>query len=1219
VRDAAGVARVLALDQWRRWKAGERISAENYLGRFPQVATDAEAALELIYGEMLVREELGERPTEEEYLTRFPQWAAGLQQQLQLHRDLDGGTAGSAPLSVSGEPTWVMGRGKVEDIPPAPPAIPGYQIVEVLGRGAMGVVYKALHLRLGRTVALKIVLAGGHASPTDLVRFLTEAELAARLRHPNTVQVYDIGSHQGLPYFTLEYIDAGTLAGRLKGQPVLPREAAAFLVPLAAAVEHAHRHGVIHRDLKPANVLLQRKSESRNPTSEAEPSDGGPPLSTFEPKIADFGLAKLAGAGPGLTTTGTALGTPSYMAPEQATGKGQEVGPSADVYALGAILYEMLTGRPPFVGATSMDTLTLVIHQEPVPPARLQPGVPRDLDTICLQCLQKTPAKRYASVRALAADLGRFLEGRPILARRASRLERGWRWCRRNPALAASTALAALLLVAVTVVSTTAAFRLDFALQQKAEAERKARLREAEALVGQAHGTRLSGRPGRRFEALEALGKAAAIGRELGQPTAWFDRLRNEAIAALALTDLHITQEFDGFPDGTVRMELSDDFEMYARTTDKGACTICRVADDSELASLPELGEPAQVRFGKGRFLGLRGTKTRRFQLWDLTGPKPSLRLEKNDDKSPVTNWTFHPDGRLLALAKGSDPDRGGAGSIEIYDVATGACVRRLEAKETGHLLFHPDAPFLATSSYFTRGIWLYDLRNGAALTPIVPPWREGVGLGAWSPNGQTLTVCAGDSDMIQQYAFDATAPALRPIGPPMIAEPRQGGSCIAYNPQGDRFVRRGWSGHVDLFDAISGQRLFSTPSFAWASEGYLCFERAGQRLAAARVGDRQQRVGLWSVADAREYRALVLTGKGVVDLGFEPATHPGNRLAALGLKSGGVALFDLQTGRELTHLPIGDRDKRHTSVSFDGTGNLLTNSFEGFFRWPLRPDPANASRLLVGPPEKLPFKPGNRNIATSNDGRVIAQSMWSGYGMAEFAGGWILHPGFPTPRWVEAGSSFGRCSVSPDGRFVGFSDVNGGSVKVYTADNAKCVWQSPSGKGSHCRFSPDGRWLATDADGGRLYAVGSWERGPQLGPGIPWDLTREFAVMGQRNGIYRLVELATGRELASLEEPERNDGQAALTPDGSKLVVTAKDGLRVWDLRRIRQELDELGLDWTGSPHPPATAPQSEPSQQGDAGTNKSLQLSPNQANPAGFGRRIFEKTRNPWFFRVV
>jgi serine/threonine-protein kinase len=334
------------------------------------------------------------------------------------------------------------------------PEVEGYQVLAELGRGGMGVVYKARQTKLNRIVALKMVLAGAHAGTDQLARFYTEAEAVAHLQHPNIVQIYEVGEHSGLPYFSLEYVDGGSLSERIGGKPQPVEEAAGQVAALAQAMAYAHEHGIIHRDLKPANVLLTR--------------DG-------QPKITDFGLAKRLESDSSQTKSGTLMGTPNYMAPEQARGEVKEVGPLADVYALGVILYEMLTGRTPFLGSSILDTLQQVRNHEPVPPSRLQPKVPRDLETICLKSLEKDPAKRYTTAGTLADDLYRFLAGEPILARPVSAPERLWRWCLRNKRVAALSAAVLLLLVSLAIGSTTAAFvvsrQAEQVRQQKVAAE----------------------------------------------------------------------------------------------------------------------------------------------------------------------------------------------------------------------------------------------------------------------------------------------------------------------------------------------------------------------------------------------------------------------------------------------------------------------------------------------------------------------------------------------------------------------------------------------------------------------------------------------------------------------------------------------------------------------------------------------------------------------------
>ncbi len=287
-----------------------------------------------------------------------------------------------------------------------------YEIIDELGRGGMGVVYKAQELRLKRNVALKVILAGGHAGRVELARFQTEAEAVARLKHQNVVQIYEVGEHDGLPFLALEYCAGGCLEDRIDDAPLSLRESAELTATLSDAVEHAHQAGVIHRDIKPGNVLFD--------------GDG-------TPKITDFGLAKQLGDDDSYTRTGSIMGSIGYMSPEQASGHTREVKAATDIYALGSVLYRLLAGRVPFEGSTDIETLHMVINAAPVPIRRLRPSCPSDLETICLKCLEKNPASRYARASELGADLRRFLNGEPIHARPATPLEQLINWARRNP------------------------------------------------------------------------------------------------------------------------------------------------------------------------------------------------------------------------------------------------------------------------------------------------------------------------------------------------------------------------------------------------------------------------------------------------------------------------------------------------------------------------------------------------------------------------------------------------------------------------------------------------------------------------------------------------------------------------------------------------------------------------------------------------------------------
>jgi eukaryotic-like serine/threonine-protein kinase len=476
----------------RRLWAGEACCAEDLLAALPSLAGQEDLALELIYTEFGLRERLGQAPSAEEWCRRFPRWAGRLRRLLEVHREL-----GTGPVAATFRADTPGGSGR-PGAGAAGPAVPGYEVLEVLGRGGMGVVYKARQVRLNRVVALKMILAGSHAGPHDLHRFRLEAEAVAQLQHPNIVQIHEAGEYAGHLYLALELVPGGSLDRHLAGKPQPARAAAELVETLARAVDYAHARGIVHRDLKPANVLLQRaevrsqRSEVRGQRSEdrgqKEGTDRSPlltsdlcPLSSdLCPRITDFGLAKWLGdsaAGP--TCSGDLLGTPGYMAPEQVEGRREKIGPAADLYGLGALLYECLTGRPPFRAETALDTLVQTRTEEPVPPRRLAPSCPPDLETICLKCLEKSPARRYPSAAALADDLGRFRRGEPIKARPVGSVERLVKWVRRRPAVAGLLALVVSLTLGGSALVTYLWLRTARALEET----QKARLVTEETLA----------------------------------------------------------------------------------------------------------------------------------------------------------------------------------------------------------------------------------------------------------------------------------------------------------------------------------------------------------------------------------------------------------------------------------------------------------------------------------------------------------------------------------------------------------------------------------------------------------------------------------------------------------------------------------------------------------------------------------------------------------------
>jgi WD40 repeat protein len=959
-----------------------------------------------------------------------------------------------------------------------------------------------------------MVLAGGHASHEDLARFLAEAEAVAQLQHPNIVQIFEAGQHQGLPFLSLEFCPGGSLHARLAGTPQPAREAARLLVQLARGVAYAHEQGLVHRDLKPHNVLLA--------------SDG-------TPKITDFGLAKRAAGAAGLTATGAVLGTPSYMAPEQASGKSKAVGPAADVYALGAILYELLTGRPPFNAATALETLQQVIADEPLSVRQLQPGTPRDLGTICLKCLQKEPEKRYASATALADDLQAFLDGKPIKARPVGWPERGWRWCRRNPWLAGLATAVLLLLLFVAVGSTAFALRLQRELGHRRVAERDQNEKLFLAHVAEAKARRYSGRPGQRFRSLEAIRAAAELARQLDKPAEVFQELRNEAIAALCLPDID-----DGGPEWKTACPSSDiafdaSGERYVQVDGKGHAYYCRLVEGKE-ERLRELEVSGQRLWGEWhsrdlRFLALGsphvgGKGHDWLKLWRCDGPKAKLVVEEPRGVSEAAT-TFRPDGRQLAVGH---PD----GTLTVYDTESGGVVRRWQLGTAPMwAAFHPDLPRLAVAC--GSEVRVYRAGSGAVLRRLVHPGK--VWSVAWHPDGRRLAVGCSPRQIL---LWDSeTGRQLTPPWQGLTGE----GINLTFNSTGDRLLSVDWSGIVRLWDAGTVRELFHRPGRSGGLLPRFCCK--DQFLVERNAGDA---IRLQRFAAGRELRVLVANTPARAEDDIRPLLHPRGRLMSAAL-------------------PIDDR------VGFDASGTPLSRNHNGVFRWPVRGGTDQYGPYHLGPPVRLT---GQRPLldyrfSMSHDGRVLA--------FAQGNHATVVHLG-PPRRTLTLGPQYDlrQVSVSKDGRWVvtgsHFPDPSGEHAKVWEAATGKLVKVLPVGPSTFPHFTGDGRWLTCMERSDYWCKVGSWE--PKAVPCPPGRLAPDDRLLACMAGYgeIRLVNFETGREIARLSIPDQTRlGPASFSPDGVYLYARGQENAQYyrWDLRLIRRHLAEMGLDVDLPPYPEA------------------------------------------------
>ncbi len=899
------------------------------------------------------------------------------------------------------------------------------------------------------------------------------------------------------------------------------RSVARVGLQVAEALAHAHQHGILHRDIKPSNLLLDTSGTVW---------------------ITDFGLAKAEGTDD-LTSPGDLVGTLRYMAPERFQGRAD---PRSDVFSLGLTLYEMVTLQPAFHARQRAQLIEHLLRQEPPRPRQLDRHVPGDLETIILKAITKEPARRYQSATELAEDLRRFLSNRPVQARRSGWPEHLRRWCGRNPAVAVLVAFVITLLVAVVIVALLDATNLRREqnatcrqLDLTRQAERKAAGRLYRSLVEQARASRMSRRIGQRFQTLKALAEAAQMARDMNLPEQDFLELRSEAIACLALPDMRVASEWDGWPAGSLTLDFDGDLKHYARVDRQGVVSIRRVDDDAERGRLPGFGPgnygptEAYPHFSPdGRsFLLWRGG---RVKVWKLAGPRP---LHVLDELTGVVALTFSPDGRRLAT--GAED-----GSIRLYDLASGRQVGQLVAgPRARYLAFHPCGLQLAISH--ATGVQIRDLATGGVRADLSLP--TGAGKMAWNPNGRTLAaVCGGRA--IQIWDVATGKPVTRLEGP------RADGTFFAFSRAGDLLASNGWDEVLRLWDPRTGQQLFSTP----AHMRCLRFSPDDRLLAADSDGNHLR---LWEVVPACGYRMLVrdpVLGQGEYG---SCATSPRDRLLAAAMADG-VGLWDASSGIPLTFLPLG----RHTAVHFESSGALLTNGQAGLLRWPVRDDAAAPGSVRIGPPQRLPLLAGEQ-AAISRNGRVVASAQgWGGLVWDRDV------PGSPIPLSPHEDARY--IEISPDGRRVATGSHWGTKVKIWEARTGKLVRELPVEAGSMVRYSPDGRWLATSGGGCQLWAVDSWQKHLHIGGGgaLAFAPDSKLLAAEARHGVVRLIDPVTGREYARLEDPSQDRAIAlCFYSDGTQLVVSSeRSSIHIWDLRALREQLASMGLDWDLPAYPP-------------------------------------------------
>ncbi len=991
------------------------------------------------------------------------------------------------------------------------PSIPSWKS---LGRGGMGVVYKARQARLNRLVALKMILHGNQASAVELVRFRVEAQAVARLQHPNIVQVYEVGEDDGKPFLSLEFCPGGSLAQRLKGTPLPAREAAQLVQTLARAMQAAHDKNVIHRDLKPANVLLAE--------------DG-----TL--KISDFGLARKLDD-QGHTGSGAILGTPSYMAPEQAAGKSQQLGPACDVYALGAILYECLTGRPPFQTAAALDTLQQVLNSEPVAPRQLQPKVPRDLETICLKCLRKDAGKRYVRAATLADDLDAFLLGKPIQARPVGLLERAWRSARRNPSAAAAGLLALLVLAGAIAVPIVLAVREAQHSEQLTDALDRAQGKEREAREAERQAVRQAS-----ASTLERALQLCEQG-DINQGMLWLVRTLELARQGQAddleqairwnlsawSREVHTLTRMLPHPTEVLALALSTDGRVAATGGKDGVVRFWDLA--SGKSARAPLQHPAAVtslafRPGDGQTL-VTGCADGTARLWKGSEDRPAVLFPH---QSYVTSVAFRSDGQAV-LTGGRDT------VAQLWQADSGERIGQplKHPQSVNAVALSPDGTLAATGCDDQR-VRFWRLATGKLTVPPTALWGL-VTCVAFNHDGKV--VMAGTDDSRAGNLVDV-ATGQR-IYPP--CQHRDEVSAVSWSSDGKLFLTAGRDRTARLWQYLGAHSLGSRLQHG-GDVTAVAFDPTGQTLVTA---SKDRNVRLWRVA-GRNLKYPLLQG-GIRGVAISPDSRT---IATAG--SGGVFLWKSATGERSEPTIAGPA--RIQAVAFSQDGKLLlTGANRGQARlWD----------LATGKPVSPVSKHGGEiwRVALAPDGKTFLTgglSWRESPPLSRSARLWDSATGQPIGKPLQQDGSVRGLAYHPDGSviLIGSDDGTTRTINPKTGEPVGEVVRHTD-EVRALAFSPDGKLLATGGTrSAQLWEGMTWK---PIGPAMQQEGAIEalafsadgrFLLTGGTDAMARLWHLALGKPIGPRLRHDSHVRGVALSPDGRFAVTGGEDGAaRIWEM----------------------------------------------------------------------
>lgn len=1036
------------------------------------------------------------------------------------------------------------------------PVIDGYSDLKAVGRGGMGVVYTARQLSLNRIVAIKIMIAGTDASEDELARFRGEAEAVAKLQHPNIVQVYDSGIYEDGSFFTMEFVEGESLAAKIAHEPQDPQWAAQTVKTLAGAIHHAHQHGILHRDLKPANVLITKDEQL---------------------KITDFGLAKQWNSQePALTTTGRTLGTLLYMPKEQALGVAKsKLGPPTDVYALGATLYELLTGRPPFLGENDGETYMLVVSAEPVPPRRLKPDVPLDLQTICLKCLEKESKRRYQTAQELADDLQAFLDGRAIAARPVGSMGQAWRWARRKPWVAGLGSAAALLLLVTAVLGTT--FAVVFA-RQKDEARtlagEKSDALDQVTVERDEKGKALVNERNARIAEVQAKNEAKASEQKAIQE-------RDKTTYQFYITTINLI--FREWERGNIAAaeallakcpEHLRHWEWYQlkrlcslahitiETQGKGFRQVCWKPDGTQLAATSGIG-------GVGIWDAATHKKVRTLEqfltMLTVPGAPGADRGEIPGMKGLITSLAWSPDGTKLAVAS----QLVGVGVVKFWDVERGREVATpiKGLQNVWSVAWSPDGKRIATASdtfpaqdRYLVAVW--EVASGKAIcssrgTQSSDPASRGVGAVAWSPDGSQLAVPIGNRVQI----IDASNGNLgRSLTGHIGAIP-----AVAWGPDGRTLATVGVDETCRLWNSTTGQPIRAFKAHKGTVRTVSWHPEQNQLT----TGGDDNLVRIWDASTGAELKTLRGHRKGVMSLAWN---KDGRRLATasddetvkvwdvpayqegLALTGRVGEVMSLSWSRDGTHLATGSLDK--TVLIWDTARGAVVRPLTGHVAAICSVDWHQSTNRIASRDERGVIRVWNPDqgspafVADQRASEPYGSLSWNPDGtlLAITDNKQIRILDGTTGKQVRSLRAEVRVSVPT---IVGFERRFTGQTRLETADYSSVSWSTDGKYLAASTFFEQGKAVILDASSGSLvrtldHPVPTELSLVSLGPflaEVAWSPDNRHVATAGSDGSVKIWEVKSWTTLRALKLHSEMITSLSWSPDGKRLATASRDG----------------------------------------------------------------------------